>query len=142
MSHRNVPPYQRTREQSGRELEANWVTGWEPQPLQTGDWVLRVSGDVVLKPANGWLQAVAADEVASLSASAVSLGQFQGQPLFVVNQTNGALAGLEPLLLRNVILHTDDAPVALVSIAVQLAHWWRDHRFCGRCGTATVIHAS
>ncbi|WP_018405239.1 hypothetical protein [Marinobacter gelidimuriae] len=96
MSQRNVPAYQRAREQSGRELEANWVTGWAPQPLQTGDWVLRVSGDMVLKPANGWLQTVAADEVASLSASAVSLGQFQSRPLFVVNQTDGALAGLEP----------------------------------------------
>ncbi|MGK2188967.1 MAG: NAD+ diphosphatase [Pseudomonadales bacterium] len=136
MSKRNVPPYQ-----SGRELEENWVTGWSLQPLQAGDWVLRVSGDIVLKPANGWLQAVAADEVAALSASAVSLGQFQDRPLFVVNQTDGALAGLEPLLLRDVILHIDDAPVALVSIAVQLAHWWRDQRFCGRCGAATVIHS-
>jgi NAD+ diphosphatase len=136
MSKRNVPPYQ-----SGRELEANWVAGWSLQPLQAGDWVLRVSGDIVLKPANGWLQTVATDEVAALSASAVSLGQFQNRPLFVVNQTDGALAGLEPLLLRDVILHIDDAPVALVSIAVQLAHWWRDQRFCGRCGAATVIHA-
>ena len=136
MPKRNVSPHQ-----SGRELEANWVTGGAPQPLQTGDWVLRVSGDRVLKPANGWLQTVVADEVALLSASAVPLGQFQGQPLFVVNQADGALAGLEPLLLRDVILHTDDAPVALVSVAAQLAHWRRDHQFCGRCGTATVIHA-
>lgn len=136
MSEINIPP-----QQSGREVEENWLASWEPHPLRAGDWVLRVSGDLVLKPVDGWLQPVAADEVVTLSASAVSLGQFHGRPLFVVNQTEGALAGLEPLLLRDVILHTADAPVALVSIAVQLAHWWRDHQFCGRCGTATVLHA-
>lgn len=127
--------------QSGSELEANWVAGWYPQLLQAGDWVLRVSGDLVLKPAAGWVQTVAVDEVAALSASAVSLGHFRGQPLYVVNQTEGAMEGLEPLLLRDVILHTDDAPIALVSSAIQLAHWWRDHRFCGRCGTTTVLYA-
>ena len=124
----------------GLTVESDWVPGWQPQLLQTGHWILRVSGDVVLKPATGWLQPIAADEVAALSPSAVSLGQFQGQPLFVVNQTEGALADLQPMVLRDVILHTVDAPVAMISTAVQLAHWWRDHRFCGRCGTATVFY--
>jgi NAD+ diphosphatase len=141
MSQKSVSPCQSTHAQGGRELEENWVTGWHSQPLQADDWVLRVSGDMVLKPASGWLQPVGAGEVGALSAGAVSLGQFLGRPLFVVNQTEGALAGLEPVLLRDVILHTDDAPIAMVSLAVQLAHWWRDHRFCGRCGNATVLHA-
>ncbi|HEV8077718.1 MAG TPA: NAD(+) diphosphatase [Marinobacter sp.] len=126
--------------QCGRALEADWVAGWQPRLLAAGDWVLRVSGDLVLKPANGWLQPVVADEVAALSASAVSLGELRGRPLFVVNQTEGALAGLQPLLLRDLILHTENAPVAMISTAVQLARWWRDHRFCGRCGTTTVFY--
>jgi len=39
--------------------------------------------------------------------------------------------------LRSLFEHFDDFEIGVAGRAKQIAHWERDHRFCGRCGAAT-----
>lgn len=39
--------------------------------------------------------------------------------------------------LRALFEHFDDFEIGLAGRAKQIAHWRRDHQFCGRCGSAT-----
>jgi NAD+ diphosphatase len=39
--------------------------------------------------------------------------------------------------LRSLFEHFDDFEIGLAGRAKQIAHWERDHQFCGRCGSAT-----
>jgi len=39
--------------------------------------------------------------------------------------------------LRSLFEHFDDFEIGLAGRAKQIAHWARDHQFCGRCGSAT-----
>ncbi|BBM02871.1 NAD(+) diphosphatase [Microbulbifer sp. GL-2] len=43
--------------------------------------------------------------------------------------------------LRSLLTSTEEHLFALAGRALQVAYWDRDHRFCGRCGTATHYHS-
>lgn len=43
--------------------------------------------------------------------------------------------------LRSLFEHFDEFEIGLAGRAKQIAHWARDHQFCGRCGTATEAAA-
>lgn len=44
--------------------------------------------------------------------------------------------------LRQLFSETDEPTFALLSRASQLAHWWQQHQFCGRCGAKQQRHHS
>ncbi|HEY7774190.1 MAG TPA: NAD(+) diphosphatase [Marinagarivorans sp.] len=44
------------------------------------------------------------------------------------------------LPLRQLMGEVDSQHFALLSRAAQLEHWWRHHRFCGKCGANTRLH--
>ncbi len=48
--------------------------------------------------------------------------------------------GFAALDLRALFEHFDEFEIGLAGRAKQIAHWDRDHQFCGRCGAATEAH--
>ncbi|MEA2144721.1 MAG: diphosphatase [Solirubrobacteraceae bacterium] len=68
------------------------------------------------------------------------LGVQDGAPLFVADATNANAGGadLEFVGLREAAAGLTAQEAALAGYAVALVAWQRTHRFCGRCGTATV----
>jgi NAD+ diphosphatase len=48
--------------------------------------------------------------------------------------------GFALLDLRALFDHFDDFEIGLAGRAKQIAHWDRDHQFCGRCGAPTEAH--
>ncbi len=51
-------------------------------------------------------------------------------------------AGLESRSLRSLLFSEADADLELLSRARQLLNWYGTHRFCGICGSATVLRES
>lgn len=69
------------------------------------------------------------------------LGRWDGRPCFAVEIAD---ADLDPRRYRRGSLYqllgrVDEALFALAGRAAQLLRWERDHRFCSRCGGATVL---
>lgn len=50
--------------------------------------------------------------------------------------------GFEWMRLRRLVGRVADAEFDAWGKAAQLLHWHRTHRYCGRCGQATIAHAS
>lgn len=121
---------------------AIWTPGWSNKAPQEHDLVLTIAGDAVLKPDTGWLnQWRAVSPFARAEPDAVYVGQWDGQAVYVAEAYADALPGKpEPVPLRDALLTMEDAPADMLSTAFQVHHWWRDHRFCGRCGGATGLH--
>ncbi|MFC0268346.1 NAD(+) diphosphatase [Kushneria aurantia] len=63
---------------------------------------------------------------------AIALGRWQGEPLAVIAET-GEAHWPTP---REWLARLDERDFALISTALQVVRWARDHRFCGRCGGA------
>jgi NAD+ diphosphatase len=70
------------------------------------------------------------------------LGRLAGAGVFAVAVPEGAVppAGYRFEDLRRLLGRTDDQLFALAGRAFQVLEWWRNHRYCGRCGTPTVGH--
>ncbi|WP_054113095.1 NAD(+) diphosphatase [Marinagarivorans algicola] len=57
------------------------------------------------------------------------------------NERNNECTGTAATVsLRQLLGETDEATFALLSRASQLAHWWQQHQFCGRCGAKQQRH--
>lgn len=71
------------------------------------------------------------------------LGMLGGQGVFAVAVPESATApeGHRFEDLRRILGQVDDRLFGLAGRAIQVLEWERSHRFCGRCGTATVAHA-
>lgn len=72
--------------------------------------------------------------------SAYPLGLWEGQTLAVLPLD--AQRPIEPnqwLPLRSQLGLLDESLFALAGRGLQLERWYRDHRFCGRCGSATQL---
>lgn len=71
------------------------------------------------------------------------LGRLGGQHVFAVAVAATALPppGFRFDDLRRLLGQADDLLFALAGRAFQVLEWERNHRFCGRCGTATAPHA-
>lgn len=60
-----------------------------------------------------------------------------GAHFWLVPQAPTALpAGAEPVGLRDCIARYSGEQFDLAGRALQIEHWWRTHRYCGRCGGA------
>jgi len=119
--------------------DSDWKPGWNTAAPGAGDLLLLVSGAHILKPESGWLVARDDPRIQGVAIDAVALGTIGGRGLYVAEMPDDT-PGLEPVNLREAILMRDDVPVALVSTGFQVWQWWRDHRFCGRCGGETGFH--
>ncbi|NMT64183.1 NAD(+) diphosphatase [Marinobacter orientalis] len=121
---------------------AIWTPGWSKKAPQGNDLVLAIAGNAVLKPETGWLNPWQTVSPFALDeAGAIYVGQYDGQAVYVAGVDADALPDTpEPVPLRDAILMMEDAPADMLSTAFQVHQWWRDHRFCGRCGGATGLH--
>ncbi|WP_299940758.1 NAD(+) diphosphatase [uncultured Microbulbifer sp.] len=52
------------------------------------------------------------------------------------------ISGYDWRNLRSLLTSAEEPLFALAGRALQVAHWDRDHRYCGRCGKATQYHPS
>lgn len=117
-----------------------WFPGWTPEPPTPGDLVLALSGAHVLKPADGWLLPWDCEgEVATLG-DPVALGTLDGRTVYVTELDDVGRDELTRVPLREALLMMSDAPADMLSTGFQVWQWWRDHRFCGRCGSETDVH--
>ena len=116
----------------------NWRPGWTTDAPRPGDRVLALSGTDILKPDDGWLLAADDPRLHSQTGRAVALGSLDGVAVYVT-ELDGAEA-LEPVALRDALLTMEQAPAAMLSTGFQVWQWWRDHRYCGRCGQETGFH--
>lgn len=116
----------------------DWTPGWTTDAPSAGDWLLAISGFSILKPQDGWLLPVGA--VGHLSPDAVALGTWGGKSVYVTELADTADTGLESIALRDALLMMAEAPAEMLSTGFQVWQWWRDHRYCGRCGLETEFH--
>jgi NAD+ diphosphatase len=71
----------------------------------------------------------------------VFVDRFDDRDTYVLEVPSGASSAIgREMPLREALLSCPDAPANLIGTAVQVQHWWRDHRYCGRCGHQTVYH--
>lgn len=70
------------------------------------------------------------------------LGRCDGKSVFAIAVPEEAVApeGYHFEDLRRALGLLDDEQFSLAGRALQILEWERSHRFCGRCGTATVPH--
>jgi NAD+ diphosphatase len=91
---------------------------------------LVVAGDTLPSPA-------ALGPTVSLD-NAICIGEWNGQTCYTVSVGEAELAtGLRSVGLRAVYGELGPTAFAIAGRAAQLLTWDREHRFCGRCGTAT-----
>lgn len=118
-----------------------WKPGWTTARPVQGDLILALSGQGIVKPGSGWLHQVDSAVFAQGIGDAVSLGGIGERGVFVTDINGDLATDLEVVPLRDALLQMEDAPAALLSTGFQVWQWWRDHRFCGRCGAETAFHA-
>ncbi|MEO6773619.1 MAG: NAD(+) diphosphatase [Kofleriaceae bacterium] len=78
--------------------------------------------------------------VPTAAATALYLGELDGTPCFAQLVDEGPPPGgdCEPVALRQLFGTLSDEEFAVAGRALGLTAWDRDHRHCGRCGSATV----
>ncbi|MBW7472728.1 NAD(+) diphosphatase [Marinobacter sp. M216] len=118
----------------------DWTPGWTTNPPQAGDRLLAISGSAILKPEEGWFLLWGSDVHQGIDCEPVSLGIVDGKPVYVTELPDPVRGGLEPVPLRDALLMMEEAPAELLSTGFQVWQWWRDHRYCGRCGQETEFH--
>lgn len=121
---------------------ALWTPGWSTKGPDDDDLVLAIDGDAVLKPDSGWLQSWRTVVPSTQSdCGPVYVGLMDGKPVYVAEADLDSLVeSTERVSLREALLMMEDAPAEMLSTAFQVHQWWRDHRFCGRCGESTGLH--
>ncbi|WP_166269041.1 NAD(+) diphosphatase [Marinobacter caseinilyticus] len=119
-----------------------WVAGWSSEPPDEGDSVVILCCHSVLRPRTGWL--FAWSDIRNLVTGddePVYVGRLEARPVYVVElKDEPIIDGCESVSLRDVFLNSDEATAAMVGTAIQVLQWWRDHRYCGRCGQPTTFH--
>lgn len=120
----------------------SWQPGWTTTPPAPGDPVLAITGQNVVRTGGQWLTRWhQAEPYAASDLVPVNLGQWGGQPLYVVELAADRLPDtMEVIPLRDAILMMEEAPADMLGTGFQVWQWWRDHRFCGRCGGVTGLH--
>ena len=99
----------------------------------TSGWTLRLHrGRIAPGPDGGPLQAPA-----PWSADTLPLGYWQDQPVALWFDDEDPRAADAWPDGRDWLSQLPDAYFPLLSTALQVASWWQNHRFCGRCGGRT-----
>ena len=108
-------------------------------------WFLFREHRLVVTERDGDLSLPAAEEPGELGLTPRDihyLGRLGAHPCFTAEWPKAAelSPGQDEQSLRGLLNHLDDARFTMASRAIQLLRWYRDHRYCGRCGHATVPH--
>ncbi|WP_417565871.1 NAD(+) diphosphatase [Marinobacter sp.] len=117
-----------------------WKPGWTNRPPEQGDLILALVGSGVVKHDNGWLHPRGSALFGDSLSGAVSLGSFGDRDVFVTELPESQVEEQEIIPLRDALLMIGDAPADMLSTGFQVWQWWRDHRYCGRCGEETDFH--
>jgi len=121
---------------------SDWIPDWSRRPPQPEDGVVALSEGHVLRPADGWL--LPWSEVQPCLAEGmepVFAGRLGEQRVYVTEVAADRLPEhREAPHLREVLLNHDPTPATMIGTAAQVLQWWRDHRYCGRCGQLTGYH--
>jgi NAD+ diphosphatase len=72
----------------------------------------------------------------------LAIGSLDGRPCVVMAMDAAVPPGLVPLGLRDLFPLWPEPLMGMAVRASEVLEWYRAHAFCGRCGTATVIHAT
>ncbi|MFE8072386.1 NAD(+) diphosphatase [Marinobacteraceae bacterium S3BR75-40.1] len=75
------------------------------------------------------------EEVEESEEAPLLVGRLDGRDVFAWIEPDRE----EGELLRRVLMQVDDVHAALLSTAMQLLSWRRDHRYCGRCARPTAF---
>lgn len=68
------------------------------------------------------------------------VGEYRGLPCHALDVAEfPQIAGAEPVALRTIFTLAGPEVFALAGRATQLLDWQANHRYCGRCGSPTVI---
>ena len=105
-------------------------------------WIIRFDNQVLIQsgdPRDGvFLQGSPADF--GNPRDVLLIGQWRGKPIYAADLDEPPHAIDAQLInLRALYGHAGDEAFALAGRATQLIDWHRQHRFCGRCGTATFM---
>lgn len=117
-----------------------WKPGWTIRRPEQGDLILALSGTGVVKPEHGWLHNPDSVLFEQGLSEAVSLGSIEGRDVFVTELPDSGVVHQEVIALRDALMMMTDAPADMISTGFQVWQWWRDHRYCGRCGAETGFH--
>ncbi|MBC7182735.1 MAG: NAD(+) diphosphatase [Marinobacter sp.] len=118
-----------------------WKPGWTTRAPERDDLVLAFTGSGVVMPESGWLHRLDSELVADNLSDAVPLGTFGGRHVFVTELPENGADDPAIIPLRDALLVMDDSPAEMLSTGFQVWQWWRDHRYCGRCGAETSSHS-
>lgn len=121
---------------------SQWLPGWTTNPPDPDDAILGVTGHSVLRRGETWLIPWS-DAQAALAPSAepIYVGRWHDRPVYVAELDSTPMSpDTEAVSLRDALLFGTEVPVDLLSTAYQVQQWWRDHRYCGRCGQVTGPH--
>ncbi len=79
-----------------------------------------------------------------IDGAAHFLGLLEGQACLALNLGDDAVEpeGMRYVGLRSLFFKVPEPLLALAARAYQIVHWDRTHRFCGRCGNATLDKAA
>lgn len=133
-------------------IHPRFVPGLQP-PAASGApvcWLLYQGDNLVVAEVGGNLAALEGQDVAAFGLTPLRI-QYLGQierPGASLGCYSGEVAsdvslppGLAAVDLRRLFDVFDDLLFGVAGRAKQIAHWDRDHQFCGRCGTPTVAVA-
>ncbi|MDX1754500.1 MAG: NAD(+) diphosphatase [Marinobacter sp.] len=121
---------------------SQWQPGWTTTPPGQDDAVLAVAGHSVLRRGEQWLLPWSdAQRALAAESTPVYVGRWRERAVYVAELEPARLeAATDPVPLRDALLFEADVPADLLSTGYQVQQWWRDHRYCGRCGQATGPH--
>ncbi|MDC0662650.1 NAD(+) diphosphatase [Marinobacter sp. SS21] len=119
---------------------SQWLPGWTTTPPSPNDGILALIGESVLRREDEWLIPWSEAQAALTPGSEpIYVGRWNRRAVYVAELASLTPAA-EPVPLRDALLFEAAVPAELLSTAFQVLQWWRDHRFCGRCGQETGPH--
>ncbi|BES72460.1 NAD(+) diphosphatase [Marinobacter nanhaiticus D15-8W] len=119
---------------------SGWVPGWSEEPPRAGDGLVLARGSKIVTSSGGWLHEALAPEADVVADDpAIFLGHLEGRRIFVARAQEPAEE--QVLALRDALLGSDPLQAGVLNTASQVLQWQIDHRYCGRCGSVTRMHA-
>ena len=120
----------------------NWNAGWSRKAPEADDLVIAMNGPEIWCPEDDWYHRWGSvDGALDEGTEPVYVGELDGRDVYVASVDPGMLLYLtRPVHLREALLTMPDAPAEVLGTAAQVQQWFRDHKYCGRCGTETGFH--
>ena len=116
---------------------------WHLEPANSSSRLLVFQGNDLVYPGEAMESAFFGHDASHLGrfeAEPLLVAEWQGAHIYAATLTDPVKADLPKKPLRAVLTEESPGFAALASTAMQLLHWQRDNRYCGRCGGATRPH--